>query len=83
MSAPRPLGRRLLDGWLVVAMRFGEVQTAVLLALFYAFLIGPMAGFAGAARWDMLSKRNLRAPGSVWHDADSAKPDLERAKLQS
>jgi len=83
MSARRPLWRRLLDGWLVVVARFGEVQTAVLLALFYALLIGPMAGFAGAARWDMLAKRNLGSPGSVWCDADTAKPDLERAKLQS
>jgi len=83
MSGRRPVWRRLLDGWLGVAMRFGEVQTSVLLAIFYAFLIGPMAGFASAARWDMLSKRNFGAPGSVWCDADSAKPDLERAKLQS
>ena len=33
------------------------------------------------ARRDLLHKRGLRATGSAWLDADSAAPDLERAKL--
>ena len=38
---PVPVWRRLLDGWMAIAGRFGFVQTLVILALFYAVLIGP------------------------------------------
>ena len=38
---------------------------------------------AELTRRDLLDKRRLRAPGSAWRDADSARPDLERAKLTS
>ena len=34
-------GRRLLNGWMAIAARFGYVQTLVLLVFTYAILIGP------------------------------------------
>ena len=73
--------RLLLDGWNAVVGRFGFVQTLVILALFYAVLIGPVALMAWLARRDLLDKRGLGKRGSAWQDADSAAPDLERAKL--
>ena len=75
--------RRLLNGWMAIAGRFGFVQTLVILGLFYVFLIGPIAMGAGLARRDLLGKRGLREAGTAWRDADSAKPDLERAKLST
>lgn len=77
-----PLHRRLLQGWGAIVARFGFVQTLVILALFYAMLIGPVALGLSLARRDLLDKRRPRDASSVWQDADSAKPDLERAKLQ-
>ena len=73
--------RRLLDGWNAVVGRFGFVQTLVILALFYAVLIGPVALMASLARRDLLDKRGLGSRASAWQNADSAAPDLERAKL--
>ena len=73
--------RRLLDGWSAVVARFGFVQTLVILALFYAVLIGPAALMAAFARRDLLDKRGLGSRASAWRKADSAAPDLERAKL--
>ncbi len=78
---PKLVWRRLFDGWNAVVGRFGFVQTLVILALFYAVLIGPVALMAGLARRDLLDKRGLGSRGSAWQDADSAAPDLERAKL--
>ena len=78
---PKSVWRRLLDGWNAVVGRFGFVQTLVILALFYALLIGPTALMARLARRDLLDKRGLGSQGSAWQDADSAAPDLERAKL--
>ena len=83
-GAQEPVGwRRLLAGWMAITVRFGFTQTLVILALFYALLIGPVALVLGLARRDLLERRGLRAEGSAWHDADSAEPDLERAKLTS
>jgi hypothetical protein len=76
-----PFWRRLLAGWQAIAGRFGAVQTLVILALFYVLLIGPVSIVTFVARRDFLHKRGLRATGSAWLDADSAAPDLERAKL--
>jgi len=73
----KPFYRRLYEGWLVIAGHFGEVQTMVVIGLSYVFVIGPVALVMG--RKDLLHKRAL-APGSAWNDADSTKPDLERAK---
>lgn len=83
MSDPRPVWRRLLDGWMTIAARFGYVQTLVILAIFYTLLIGPIAIGVAIARRDLLVKRGLRSGDSAWREADSAKPDLERAKLAS
>ena len=77
------LPRRLLNGWLAIAGRFGTVQTLMILVLTYAILIGPLGlGFA-IFRRDALAKRGLKQLGSAWQEADSAAPDLERAKLMS
>jgi hypothetical protein len=75
--------RRLLNGWIAISGRFGFVQTLVILGLFYTLLIGPIAAGAALARQDLLGKRGLREGGTAWREADTAKPDLERAKLSS
>ena len=75
--------RRLYAGWLVVAGRFGSIQTLVLLGLFYATLIGPAWLGASIARRDLLDKRRQPGDDSAWKVADSHLPDLERAKLTS
>lgn len=77
-----PFYRKLYNGWLAIAARFGGVQTLVTLAVFYAVVIGPIATIIQVGRGDLLAKRGLRAEGSAWVDADSARPDLERAKHQ-
>jgi len=76
-----PVWRRLLDGWKAVVGRFGFVQTLLILALSYAVLIGPAALMVWLARRDLLDKRGLGGRASAWRNADSATPDLERAKL--
>jgi hypothetical protein len=78
-----PFWRRLLDGWMLIVARFGAVQTQVLLAGFYVFLIGPVSVVQALVRSDQLDKRILRRDGSAWREADTSGADLERAKLQS
>jgi hypothetical protein len=77
------LGRRLLNGWMTIAGRFGSVQTFMILAMTYVLLIGPVGLALAIGRSDPLAKRGLKAPESAWLDADTAKPDLERAKILS
>ena len=83
MSDEKPisLGRRLLNGWMLIAGRFGGVQTLVILALFYFLLIGPVSLVQAIFRRDQLDKRPTPPAESSWKQADSAEPDLERAKL--
>ena len=78
-----PLGRRLLNGWLAVAGRFGSVQTLLLLVLFYLVLIGPASILQALGRRDQLDKRALWKKESAWHQSESGGTDLERAKLMS
>ena len=79
--ATRSVWRRLYEGWLAIAIRFGEVQTLVILALVYGLVIGPMALVIAAARRDLLHKRGLGTDESTWSEADSVSaPDLERVK---
>ncbi len=78
-----PVRRRLIGGWQSVAGRFGSVQTLVILALFYVVLIGPVTLVTAVFRRDLLGKRGLWRDGTAWGNADSAAPDLERAKLTS
>jgi hypothetical protein len=68
---------------MAITARFGFSQTLVILTLLYALLLGPVALVFGLTRRDLLERRGLRAAGSAWHDADSAAPDLERARLTS
>lgn len=75
--------RKLLNGWLVIAARFGAVQTLLLLAFFYGCLIGPGGAAIAIRRSDPLDRRGLGSGGSAWRDADTAGADLERAKLTS
>jgi hypothetical protein len=82
-NAPRPFHKRLFDGWMRITARFGFVQTLVVLTLFYVFLLGPVATAFKISRSDLLAKRGLRSGPTAWCEADSAKPDLERAKLAS
>jgi hypothetical protein len=77
------LGRSLLNGWMAIAGRFGSVQTLMILAMTYLLLIGPVGLILAIGRSDPLAKRGLKAVESAWLDADTAKPDLERAKLLS
>ena len=75
--------RKLLNGWLVIAARFGAVQTLILLAFFYGCLIGPGGVAIAIRRSDPLDRRGPGPGGSAWRDADTAGADLERAKLTS
>ncbi len=78
-TAPGPV-RRLYEGWLQIAARFGEAQTLVLLFLIYVCVLGPMALVATLARRDLLDKRSVGKPGSAWRAADTqSRPDIERA----
>lgn len=77
------LGRRLLAGWTIVAGHFGAVQTLVILGLFYFVLIGPLALVSAIGHRDYLSKQRLARDATGWWTADSAEPDLERARLTS
>jgi len=72
--------RRLLAGWTALAVRFGFIQTQVMLGIFYVFLIGPAAIGSRLARSDLLDKRKPAPPDTAWREADSAAPDLERAQ---
>jgi hypothetical protein len=83
MAREVTIGKRLLSGWTAIAARFGFVQTLVLLAVVYALMFGPFGLVIAVARRDFLGKRGLWTPGSAWLDADTAQPDLERAKLLS
>lgn len=83
MADGESLGRRLLNGWMAIAVRFGFVQTTMLLFFFYVLLIGPVSLGLIVGRRDYLGRRGLGAEGSAWRDADTAAPDLERAKLLS
>jgi hypothetical protein len=78
----KPFYRRFYDGWMVIVGRFAFVQTLVILGIFYALLIGPWGAGAALLRRDLLDKHRLRQPGSAWREADSTKPDLERAQHQ-
>jgi hypothetical protein len=70
--------RRLYESWLAIAGHFGEVQTSVILFLSYVLAIGPAA--VVMSRKDLLHKKRLEAGATAWNDADTAVPDLERAK---
>jgi hypothetical protein len=77
----RGLGRRLYEGWLVIAAHFGEIQTVLIVCAVYVFVLGPLATGAAAARRDLLAKRGLGQAQSAWSPADTvSNPDLERAK---
>ena len=77
----RGVGRRLYEGWLVIAAHFGEIQTVVMVGVVYLFVVGPIATGAAAARRDLLAKRGLGEARSAWAPADTiAAPDVERAK---
>ena len=80
MSRKRAVWRRLLDGWMVIAARFGEVQTLVLLSLVYALVIGPVGVGASLTRRDFLNKSGIGQEGSAFSEADTVHADLERAK---
>lgn len=75
--------KRLSGGWMAIVARFGHVQTQVLLAFFYVLMIGPVAIVMALGGSDQLGKKKLPDGVSAWLPADSAAPDLERAKLSS
>jgi len=76
---PSP-ARQLVEGWMQIAARFGEVQTLVLLGLIYTLVIGPASLVARALGSDFLSKRGLGESGSAWREADTRPPILENVK---
>jgi hypothetical protein len=78
-----PLGRTLLNGWMVIAARFGSVQTLLILVLFYVVLIGPASIIQAIGRRDQLDKRTLWKKETAWQDSETGGNDLERAKLLS
>ena len=80
---PVSIRRRLFNGWMAITARFGFIQTRVILAFFYAMLIGPTSLILAVTGRDLLDKRHLGAKETAWQEPDSAKPDLERAKRMS
>ena len=78
-----PLWRTLLNGWMVIAARFGSVQTLLILVLFYLVLIGPASIIQAIGRRDQLDKRALWKKETAWQDSETGGNDLERAKLLS
>jgi hypothetical protein len=74
--------RRALDGWLVIAARFGFVQTLVIVSIVYLLLLGPIGVVANLFGADFLNKKKLHEPGSAWSEADTSKPELERLQQQ-
>jgi hypothetical protein len=82
MSVRKPLWRRPYEGWLAIAARFGHVQTLVILAIFYALIIGPLSLGATLTRSDLLAKRDLRKRGSAWREAERGEPTLTRVRQQ-
>jgi hypothetical protein len=74
------MGHRLLEGWLLIAGHFGEIQTLVLLGLIYGLVIGPASMVSRAAGSDFLSKRGLGEAGSAWRQADTRPPVLDNLK---
>jgi hypothetical protein len=68
---------------MTIAARFGSVQTLMILVMTYVLLIGPVGLALAIGRSDLLAKRGLKPAESAWLDADTAKPDLERAKILS
>ena len=83
MGQQGSVGARLKDGWMGIIARFGASQTLVILGLTYLFVIGPVGLGGLLIGRDLLHKRWKRREASAWDEADSAKPDLERAKLLS
>jgi len=82
VSDATPGWRRLYEGWLAIAGRFGHVQTQVILAIFYALMIGPISLGTVLSRGDLLAKRGLGSRDSAWCETESAAPELERARRQ-
>jgi hypothetical protein len=77
----KKLGRRLYEGWMVIAGHFGEVQTLLIVCAVYVFVVGPVALGAAAIRADLLAKRAVAGNQSAWVPADSTpNPDVERAQ---
>jgi hypothetical protein len=68
---------------MVIAARFGSVQTLLILVLFYLILIGPVSLIQAIGRSDQLDKRTLWKKETAWQDSESGGNDLERAKLLS
>ena len=77
-----PFGR-LLAGWTAIAVRFGAIQTLVMLGLFYVTLVGPAAILSRLAGRDFLDKRGPSGGDSAWKESESAGADLERAGRMS
>jgi hypothetical protein len=82
MRREEPFWRCFYAAWLAIAARFGHVQTLLILAIFYAFILGPISLGIAISRGDLLAKRGMWTSGSTWRKADSARPDLERARQQ-
>ena len=74
-------GRRLYEGWMVIAGHFGEIQTLLIVCAVYVFVVGPIAVGAAVVRADLLAKRVPAGDESAWLPADSVvRPDMERAQ---
>ena len=79
-TARKPIHRRLYEGWLLIAAHFGEIQTQVILMITYVLVIGPVSLGLAVARKDLLHKRQVHGGKSAWNVADTAAPDLGRAR---
>jgi hypothetical protein len=68
--------------WLWFARKVGQVNTAILLAVVYLFVIGLMALIVKILGKDLLQKRINSKLKSYWIDRNESEQTLERHKYQ-
>jgi hypothetical protein len=74
------LVRHVKQGWMAFASRFGRIQTALLLLLVYALVIGPLALVLRViGRQDLLELRRPAGP-SFAHRKQQVPTDRERCE---
>lgn len=73
---------RLKRGWMAFALRLGKIQTAIVLFVVYAFVLGPLSlVMRGIVRRDLLEMRHRPRP-SFAHSKKQVPTDPERCERQ-
>lgn len=77
-AAPRPIFRRLWDGWVVVATKIGHVQSRVILTILYFTILLP---FVLLVRLSPDSRRERHHTASNWVPFEP-NDDPDNARMQ-